>query len=128
MQQKSPKNTSRYFWTEHVKFKMRFYGLSEQKVLSVISKPKRKEDGIVEKTIAVMRPVSPKIVSGKEVWKQEIWAMYQKKCKNQKSKCKILEKNPLKIISAWRYPGVSPKKIPVEILRELNEAIGKTGE
>jgi hypothetical protein len=124
---KVPKNTSRYYWTEHVKFKMRFYGLSEQKILGVISKPKRKENGIVEKTIAVMRPISPKIISGKEVWKQEIWVMYQKKNKKKKTICqsldKILEKNPLKIISAWRYPGVSPKKnpIPEEILRELSE-------
>jgi len=101
---------------------MRFYGLSEQKILGVINSPKRKEEGIVEKTIAVMKPVSPKIVSGKEVWKHEVWVMYQRKCKMQKSKCKILEKNPLKIISAWRYPGVSPQKnpIPEEILRELS--------
>jgi len=122
---KSPKNTSCYYWTEHVKFKMRFYGLSEQKVLGVISGPKRKEEGIVEKTIAVMKPVSPKIVGGKEIWKQEVWVMYQKKCKNQKAKIKILERNPLKIISAWRYPGVSPEKnpIPEEILRELSESL-----
>jgi hypothetical protein len=125
MIQKSPQNTSQYYWTEHVKFKMRFYGLSEQKIIGVISNPKRKEEGIVEKTIAVMKPVSPKMVSGKEVWKQEVWVMYQKKCKNKKSirrpTDKILEKNPLKIISAWRYPGVSPQKnpIPEEILREV---------
>ena len=118
---KEPKNTSRYYWTEHVKFKMRFYGLSEQKILGVISNPKRKEEGIVEKTIAVMKPVSPKIVNGKEIWKQEVWVMYQKKSKNKK--IKIFEKKPVKIISAWRYPGVSPRKnpIPEEILRELSE-------
>ena len=122
MQTKSPKNTSRYFWTEHAKFKMRFYGLSEQKILGVISNPKRKEDGIVEKTVAVMKPISPKEVGGKEIWKQEIWVMYQKKSKRQSAKIKILEKNPLKIISAWRYPGMSPKKnpIPEEVLRELS--------
>ena len=122
MQTKSPKNTSRYFWTEHAKFKMRFYGLSEQKILGVISNPKRIEDGIVEKTVAVMKPISPKEVGGKEIWKQEIWVMYQKKSKRQSAKIKILEKNPLKIISAWRYPGMSPKKnpIPEEVLRELS--------
>lgn len=114
---------------------MRFYGLSEQKVLSVILKPKRKEDGIVEKTIAVMRPVSPKITNGKEVWKQEIWAMYQnhKTCsiKHETKNSNTIYQIPnskYKIISAWRYPGVSPKKIPAEILQELNEAIGKTSE
>ena len=145
---KSPKNTNRYFWTEHVKFKMRFYGLSEQKVLGVISSPKRKEEGIVEKTIAVMKPVSPKVVGGKEVWKQEVWVMYQLRRggaisksqfliskqnsnykiqisnvkKDQKTKYGILN-TKYKIISAWRYPGVSPEKnpIPEEILRELSE-------
>ncbi|MCX6761268.1 MAG: hypothetical protein NTY33_00260 [Candidatus Moranbacteria bacterium] len=135
MQTKIPKNTNHYFWTEHVKFKMRFYGLSEQKVLSVISSPKRKEEGIVEKTIAVMKPVSPKIVSGKEVWKQEVWVMFQKhKACNMKHVTKIpacnamrsiagRQNSKIKIISAWRYPGVSPEKnpIPEEILRELLE-------
>jgi hypothetical protein len=142
MQAKSPKNTNCYFWTEHVKFKMRFYGLSEQKVLGVISSPKRKEEGIVEKTIAVMKPVSPKVVGGKEVWKQEVWVMYQKHeaCsmkhetparnathsvaggKNSNTKYPIPNAK-CKIISAWRYPGVSPEKnpIPQEILRELSE-------
>jgi hypothetical protein len=129
MQTKLPKNTSRYYWTEHAKFKMRFYGLSEQKILSVINSPKRKEEGIVEKTIAVMKPVLPKTISGKEVWKQEVWVMYQrhKACgmkhviKNLNTKCQI-PNTKYKIISAWRYPGVSPKKnpIPEEILRELS--------
>lgn len=120
---KEPKNTSRYYWTEHAKFKMRFYGLSEQKIIGVVSKPKRKEDGIVEKTIAVMKPVSPKIVNGKEVWKQEVWVMYQKKTSRQQAN-KIFKNNQLKIISAWRYPGVSPQKnpIPQDILRELLES------
>jgi len=128
---KVPKNTGRYYWTEHVKFKMRFYGLSEQKILGVISNPKRKEEGIVEKTIAVMKPVSPKIVSGKEVWKQEVWVMYQaRKAGNLKFKILNLKRpdvqnslnSKIKIISAWRYPGVSPQKnpIPEEILRELS--------
>lgn len=123
MLSREPKNTNRYHWTEHAKFKMRFYALSEQKVLGVIGRPQRKEEGVVPKTIAVMKPVSPKIVNGKETWKQEIWVMYQTKLKNQKSKIKNLEKNPMKIISAWRYPGVSPKNnpIPEEILREVTK-------
>jgi hypothetical protein len=131
---KSPKNTNRYYWTEHVKFKMRFYALSEQKILSVISNPKRKEEGIVEKTIAVMKPVSPKIVGEKEVWKQEIWVMYQKShvacsmkhvtpARNATHSVAGGKNAKIKIISAWRYPGVSPEKnpIPQEILRELSE-------
>lgn len=124
---KSPKNTSEFYWTEHVKFKMRFYGLSAQKILGVIRNPKRKEDGIVEKTIAVMSPVSVKTLkskpsfakatAGEEIWKQEIWVMFQKKNKNSK----LNKNNQTKIISAWRYPGMSPahNPIPEEILREL---------
>jgi hypothetical protein len=123
---KSPKNTEKVYWTGHSKYKMQYYGLSAQKILGVIRRPKRKEEGIVKNTIAVMQPISPKIIKNKEVWKQEVWAMYQKKIKNQKSKCKSIEKfnnNQIKIISAWRYPGVSPKKnpIPEEIISEILE-------
>ena len=86
---------------------MRQYGLSEQKVRGVIRNPRRRETGIAPQTIAVMQPVSPK----KEIWKQEVWVMYQ------------IRRGAIKVISAWRYPGVSPKRhpIPDEILRELEE-------
>lgn len=162
MQWKIPKNTDKYYWTQHVTEKMRYYGLSEQKVLGVIRNPKRIETGIAQDTLAVMMPVGS-VKKGKvkpkwgkptignfqkeqenyekkneeESWNQEIWVMYQIKCKSQKSKIKIeiqnkkLEKlqkqinsnKQLVIISAWRYPGVSPKSnpIPEEILRELEE-------
>lgn len=124
---REPKNTSRYYWTEHVKFKMKFYGLSEQKVLGIIRSPQRKEEGVVEKTVAVMKPISPKIESGKTIWKQEVWAMYQlnSKIKNKKLKSKTDLNTKYKIISAWKYPGVSPKKnpIPENILEEINREI-----
>jgi len=118
------KNDSKYFWTEHSKFKMRQYGLSAQRIKRIIRAPKRIEEGVVKKTIAVMQPVSTKIKDGKEIWNQEIWAMYQakSKVKSQKSKA-ILNSKPIKIISAWRYPGMSPKNnpIPEDILEELAE-------
>jgi hypothetical protein len=65
-----------------------------------------------------MQPISPKIINNKIVWKQEVWAMYQK---NLKSKIPNLKTGQVKIISAWRYPGVSPKKnpIPENILEEI---------
>lgn len=105
----------KYFWTNHSQFKMKQYGLSQQRVRRIIRSPKRTEEGIVKNTIAVMQPVSLKMKEGKESWKQEIWAMYQ--LGNKKSKAKY------KIISAWRYPGISPKNNPVpkEILEELGE-------
>jgi hypothetical protein len=117
MLSKPPKNTEKYYWTGHAKYKMQYYGLSAQKILGVIRRPKRKEEGIVKNTIAVMQPISPKIIKNKEVWKQEVWAMFQK------VKSHGMNKNKIKIISAWRYPGMSPKKnpIPDEILNELSD-------
>ncbi len=109
--------------TRHAQFKMRQYGLSEQKVRSVIRNPKRREEGIVKDTIAVMQPVSPKRDgSGKETWKQEIWVMFQQRKMGVKLG-NISLRRQIRIISAWRYPGVSPKRnpIPEEILRELSE-------
>lgn len=128
MQIKIPKNNEKYFWTLHSIEKMRFYGLSEQKILGIIRRPQRKEEGIVKNTVAVMQPISSKIdKNGKKIWKTEIWAMYQvRKNKNRKNLSelqKLLFKEQIKIISAWRYPGVSPEKnpIPEEILREIEE-------
>lgn len=149
MQWKNPKNTDKYYWTAHVAEKMHYYGLSEQKVLGVIRRPQRIETGIAENTVAVMIPVGNIKKNKKpsmwnrsfnddgqqEKWSQEIWVMYQ--TKNQKTKNKITTQNlklkelqdkinlnkKITIISAWRYPGVSPKKnpIPEDILRELEE-------
>lgn len=128
-----PKNTEKHHWTLHSIEKMKYYGLSAQKISGVIRHPKRKEEGVVKNTIAVMQPVSPKKENGKETWKSEIWAMYQIKRKVQNAKLKVKTNNqklqelittnqkPIKIISAWRYPGVSPKNnpIPEEIIREI---------
>ncbi len=138
-QQRKASGTGAYQFTLHSQYKMQQYGLSEQRVRNVIRNPKRREVGIVPRTVAVMQPVSPKKVSGekgkpmKEVWKQEIWVMFQKQpTKNSQQKTNntdgdsryLLSVNcRLKIISAWRYPGMSPKRdpIPPEILRELEE-------
>ena len=137
-----------FVFTRHAEYKMRQYGLSVQKVKSVIRSPKRREEGIVPRTVAVMQPVGLKRIlddkparnathnaSGGETWKQEIWVMFQQSTKNSQQltgtkQQKIRDKNPrlllsangsLKIISAWRYPGISPKRnpIPEDILREL---------
>ena len=138
MQLKPPKNTEKYFWTQHAIFKLRQYGLSAQRVIRVINNPQRKEEGIVPKTIAVMQPASLKNKNGKKVWSQEIWVMYQTRgagnLKSQISNLKqttnlkiqkpqAINQKQVKIISAWRYPGVSPQKnpIPDEILLEISE-------
>lgn len=139
MKIKEPENSDKYYWTEHVKFKMKFYGLSAQRVLSVIRSPQRKEEGIVKNTIAVMKPGSIKTTAGKPVWKQEIWVMYQargarniksqitnpKQITNSKYKIQNTINQQIKIISAWRYPGVSPERnpIPPEILAEIENIV-----
>lgn len=141
MQFKIPKNTEKYEWTQHSIMKMQHYGLTAQRVLRVINNPQRVEEGVVEKTIAVMQPTSISTKDGKRVWSSEIWAMYQLRGgANSKTQITKTKQNTnlklqtmnlfigrqgkkLKIISAWRYPGVSPKNNPVpeDIIREIED-------
>lgn len=108
-------------WTEHSKIKMRQYGLSKQKLLSILHKPERKEQGIVPGTIAHMRTnkvfFKEKQITLAGAWKKprkapgEIWLMFKD------------TKDFRKIISAWRYPGISKPgeeiPIPEDIRKEL---------
>jgi hypothetical protein len=137
MQIKPPSNTEKYFWTKHSIMKMQHYGLSAQRILRVLKSPQRKEEGIVPRTVAVMQPTSVSTKNGKRVWSSEIWAMYQtrgagnlkskisnsKQIQNPKFKIINSANRQVRIISAWRYPGVSPERdpIPEEILREISE-------
>lgn len=127
--------TDKYQWTQHSLMKMQYYGLSEQRVKRVIKSPQRIEAGIVEKTIAVMQPASTRgkrlstrggpaslnNKNGKKSWSSEIWAMYKIRGKNNP----ISSQKQFRIISAWRYPGVSPKRdpIPDEILDEIKNLL-----
>ncbi|MHB9019998.1 MAG: hypothetical protein ACYC3G_04015 [Minisyncoccota bacterium] len=104
-----PKNDRHFLWTDHSKSKMIQYFISESKIRGVIKKHNRIETGIAPNTVAVMQRND----KGKK--KEELWVMYQKSGDK-----KFGEK--LKIISVWRYPGVSPKKeipIPDDVLKEL---------
>jgi hypothetical protein len=125
MQFKVPKNTEKCEWTQHAAYKMKQYGLTAQRILRVVKNPQRTEEGIVKNTIAVMQPSSFSTKDGKRAWNREIWAMYERKIKGQKSKVKSFGTQKIKIISAWRYPGVSPKRdpIPEDILRELESML-----
>jgi len=132
MQFKIPKNTEKYEWTQHAVGKMRHYGLTAQRVLRVVNNPQRVEEGVAANTIAVMQPASTHTKNGKRTWSSEIWTMYQIKGKTpafakasagkQNAKLKTISKQKIRIISAWRYPGISPKRdpIPEDILRELD--------
>ena len=85
---------------------MRYYRLSENRLKRVMRHPDRKELGIAPITVAVMQK------TGTKKHPTEIWLMYQK------------DKTKTKIITAWRYPGTSPKRelppIPEDILWQLN--------
>lgn len=102
-----PKNDDKYEWTNHCVRKMLFYGLSESRVRRVLKSPKRTEEGIAERTTAVMQPSSVRKAGGKETWPQEIWVMYQLKGQRPKVKSQNLTGSKKIIISAWRYPGMT---------------------
>ncbi len=115
MQFKGPKDDAKYEWTAHVGDKMRFYGISESLIKRIIRFPKRVEEGIAPQTVAAMQPTSNKKKP------QEIWVMYR-----TAGKPRIVAGVRLpprkRIISAWRYPGVSSKDrpvIPADVLQDL---------
>lgn len=94
-------------FTSHSKFKMRQYGLSESRVKRVMHTPKRIEEGIAPKTVAMMQR------AGSEKHPYEIWIMISDKAGKRN------------IVSAWRYPGITKpgQSLPEEVLREIRMAI-----
>ena len=98
-------------WTKHSENKIKFYGLSKQRLKRILNRPYRIEEGIAPNTIAMMQPAKIIKKGNKKTWKQEIWIMIQK------------SEDLIKIISAWRYPGISPQSnpIPIEIIKELKD-------
>lgn len=119
-------NLKKFLWTQHSEIKMRQYGLSKTKLLGILRNPEREEQGIVPGTVAVMKTnkvftkITPlfkektkSVFTKASVWKKkspgEIWIMY----KDVKNKGTSLKQ--LKIISAWRYPGITKpgEEIPV---------------
>jgi len=107
---------------------MKQYGLSKQKLLGILYKPERKEQGIVPGTTAVMKTnkvfFAEKKISLSKAWKPkkapgEIWLMYKD--------VKMGMLPTRKIISAWRYPGISKPgeeiPIPEDIRREIVQGV-----
>lgn len=116
MQFKAPKNDSKYQWTQHVQDKMRYYAISESLIKRIIRHPKRTQEGIAESTIAAMQEGTNKKKP------TEIWVMYK-----QLGPSGPFLPPKVRVISAWRYPGMSPvgKPIPIpdEILQELESMV-----
>ncbi len=121
-QTKEPKDDGKYQWTNHVKDKMRYYRISESLVKRVVRFPKRIEEGIAPGTTAAMMPrligsqkveikAKPKF-GGRRSNQEEIWVMYVDVGKKSDS---LMATQKKRIITAWRYPGVSPigKEIPI---------------
>lgn len=117
MRFKIPKNSDRFLWTLHSIEKMKYYGLSENRVKNVLLHPDRCELGIAPDTLAAMKR------RGSKKHPFEHWVMYQVIIKLAKG----LKHNQFKIISTWKYPGKSqpgkeipiPEEIREEILNEL---------
>lgn len=104
------------FWTKHAREKMKFYRLSEQRLKILLRRPDRIERGVAPRTCAIMQKSKSKRPS-------EIWLMYQKKKFKRE---KLGPQAQIKIISAWRYPGHSPKglpPIPEDILKQVLEEV-----
>lgn len=95
-------------FTKHAEEKMRFYRLSSSRVKRVIRHPARVEQGVLEGAVAVMSPAESKTYS-------EIWVMY----------LPSENKEQLRIITAWRYPGKSPERDPVpdNVLKEVRKVL-----
>lgn len=96
----------KFLWTRHAREKMRQYRLSESRVRRIIRHPERIEEGIAPNTVAVMQRAMSRR-------RQELWTMYR-----------LLGKQ-VRVITAWRYPGESPKRnpIPPEVLREIRSLL-----
>ncbi|MDP3953921.1 MAG: hypothetical protein Q8Q06_00710 [bacterium] len=119
MWSKEIQDDAKYKWTNHVKDKMRYYRISPSLVKRIVRHPHRVEEGIAPGTSASMQRTPNKNKP------QEIWVMYQEigqRPISDNSQLSIVY-SPKKIISAWRYPGISPlgKQIPIpdDILMEL---------
>jgi len=95
------------YFTVHGRAKMRFYGLSEQRIKRVLHTPSRIEQGIAPGTIAMMQKVS----SPKRPY--EIWVMVEDTDSRRN------------LVSAWKYPGATKpgEPLPQEIIREIKEGM-----
>jgi len=108
------------YWTEHSRIKMRQYRLSESRVKRVLRFPKRLEVGVAENTVAGMQ------TAGSKKHPYEIWVMWtNSKSQITDSKSKFNMGQKIKIISTWKYPGISPVHEPPPIPEDVWEIIAK---
>ncbi len=140
MIKKEIKNDDKYYWTNHVKEKIKFYGLSDSLIKRIIRFPERTEEGIAPDTIASLK------TAGSKKNQYEIWVMYQirknvKKNKNVNEDIlnildklstneihEIIKYNPqIVVISAWKYPGITLAKNEIPIPDDIKKMFGLSG-
>lgn len=98
-------------WTDHSKLKMRQYGISKSKVMAILRRPQRIEAGIAPGTTALMAAAKSYAKQAAKRPPGEIWLMYA-------------DANHIrKIISVWRYPGVSKPGEHIPIPQEIREEL-----
>lgn len=151
---KQPKNDSKYIWTSHAWEKMQQYGISDQRVRRIVRFPKRTEEGVLDGAIAAMQPAgkqemwvmyvlfdgNQKGISNEgdagEISNDEpcLPAGRFRNPKQEKKNERPLDNmqsflgstgKRFKIITVWRYPGVSPIRdaIPEDVLSEIRSLI-----
>ena len=130
-----PKIFRKLVWTQHSEIKMKQYGLSKSKLSNILRKPERKEKGIVTGTTAVMKtnPTSPRLRGASKImqnWKPnkapgEIWLMY--KDINQMNPATGYKEPIRKIISAWRYPGISKPGEEIPVPEDIRQELMRNG-
>lgn len=99
--------------------------MSKQKLIGILRKPERKEKAIVPGLVAVMQTnkafFKQKKITVKKAWAPrrapgEIWLMYKD--------VKTQSMGPSrKIISAWRYPGITKPGDPIPIPDDIKEEL-----
>lgn len=108
----------KYFsWTSHSRAKMAFYHLSPDRVKRVLKNPLRKEEGIAPGTLAVVQR------AGSVKHPNEIWVMYVKNEKGKNQNAKL--NSQIRVISAWRYPGITKPGATIPIPEDILNEIGK---
>ena len=121
---KIPKDSEKYQWTRHSIAKMHQYGISEGMVRRVVRAYIRKEKGIAPSTTAVMQPRKiDSHMGGKPTkWREELWVMYRTAPKVAGS---FFDRK--RVISAWRYPGMSPQGQEIPIPEDIREELEREG-
>jgi hypothetical protein len=124
-------NFKKIVWTQHSEIKLKQYGLSKAKISSLIHKPERIEEGIVEGTTVMMK--TNKVFTNNS-FKKNLRLDLKVKTDSKKftfANCNIKKapgeiwvmykdiKDLRKIISCWRYPGVTKPGEQVSIPADI---------